>query len=99
MVRNAVTASTFNLTDMEQGHLYTLAITAASGLNAAGLVLQFQQPGDTVWYNMPAVGNISCTDTVIIHEYSCFTPIMRLSFANTPPTYNVSNIVRAVAYF
>jgi hypothetical protein len=92
------TEQTLTLTGLDQGHRYALVITGAQ----SDVLLQFKHAQDPTWYDMPTTvfdGAVSGSDPML-GEFFCFTPTMRITFADAPSQpYYVSCICAATARF
>ena len=84
------------LEDLTQGNRYALVITGAD----SAVELQFKHAGDATWRVMPDFDG-TLTD-VIRGDFFCFTPTMKLVFADAPAegvTYYVSCIPFTASQF
>lgn len=89
-------AAEFNLQYLEQGRVFTLAITRAAGQSLAGAKLQFRHTPDGTWYDMPNFP--TAASNIYVHEFRCFSPYMRLTFTGTAP-YEITQVCASEATF
>lgn len=94
-------AAEFNLQYLEQGRIFTLAVTRAADQTVSGTKLQFRHTPDGDWYTVAQAGAIvspGASANVHFFEFRCISPYMRLLFEGNAP-YQITQVCAAESTF
>jgi hypothetical protein len=95
MMQRIGSSTTLKLTELEVGHRHTLVMTNVT----QAVTIQFQHCGTGAWHNLPP-GALTPSAEVIVHEFTCVSPTMRISLAAANgKDYAISLVTAATAEF